>query len=74
MGMTGDVEFLTKEKSNVFAVPTTYLLSEMNIKYVFILKDGKKIKTEVKTGDEGDTEIEIVRGVQSGDVLVENQK
>lgn len=74
MGMTGDVEFLTKEKSNVFAVPTTYVLSEMNKKYVFILKDGKKIKTEVKTGDEGDTEIEIVRGVNAGDVVVENTK
>lgn len=74
LGMTGDVEFLTKEKSNVFAAPTTYVVSEMGKKYVFILKDGKTVKTEVTTGEEGDTKIEIVRGVQAGDVLVENIK
>ncbi len=74
LGMTGDVEFLTKEKMNIFAVPTTYVLSEAGKKYVFVLKDNKKTKTEVKTGDEGDTEIEIVRGVKAGDVLVENVK
>ncbi len=74
LGMTGDVEFLTKEKKNVYAVPTTYVLSEANKKYVFILKDGKKIKTEVKAGEEGDTDIEIIRGVEAGDVLVENLK
>jgi RND family efflux transporter MFP subunit len=74
LGMTGDVEFLTKEKQNVYAIPTSYLLSEAGKKYVFLLKDGKKTKTEVKTGEEGDTEIEIVRGVQAGDVLVENTK
>jgi hypothetical protein len=46
----------------------------MGKKYVFILKDGKTVKTEVTTGEEGDTKIEIVRGVQAGDVLVENIK
>lgn len=74
LGMTGDVEFVTKEKTSVFAVPTTFVLTEAGKKYVFIMQDNKKIKTEVKTGDEGDTEIEIVRGVQAGDVLVENIK
>lgn len=74
LGMTGDVEFLTREKSNVFAVPTTYVLSEQGKKYVFVLQDNKKVKTEVKTGEEGDTEIEITKGVEAGDVLVENLK
>jgi len=74
LGMTGDVEFLTKEKSNIYAVPTTFIVTEMGKKYVFILKDGKTVKTEVVTGEEGDSDIEIVRGIQAGDVLVENIK
>lgn len=74
LGMTGDVEFLTKEIKNVFAVPITFVTSEMGKKYVYVLKDDKKVKTEVKVGEEGDTDVEILRGVQKGDVLVENIK
>lgn len=74
LGMTGDVEFVTKEQTGVFAVPTTFVLSEAGKKYVFVMKDNKKIKTEVKTGAEGDTDIEIVSGVRAGDVLAENVK
>ena len=58
----------------MYAVPITYVLTEIDKKYVYILKDGKKLKTEVKTGEEGDTAIEIVRGIKAGDVLVENLK
>jgi RND family efflux transporter MFP subunit len=71
LGMTGDVEFVTKEKPNVIAVPISYVRSEKGQKYVQLLVDGKPVKTEVKTGDEGDNEIEILKGLKVGDVLVE---
>lgn len=71
LGMTGDVEFVTKEKKNVLAVPISYVRSEKGKKYVQLLSNGKPTKTEVKTGEEGDNEIEILKGLKVGDVLFE---
>ncbi|HNQ31860.1 MAG TPA: efflux RND transporter periplasmic adaptor subunit [Candidatus Woesebacteria bacterium] len=71
LGMTGDVEFVTKQKQNVYAIPSSYILTEEGKKYVFVLQDGKPKKQEVKIGDEADTEVEIVKGISGGDILAE---
>lgn len=73
LGMTGDAEFVTKEKQGVFAVPLNFVKTENKKKYVYILKDGKEIKTEVTEGDEGDEDVEIISGVSEGDVLIEKK-
>ncbi len=73
LGMTGDAEFVTKEKSGVFAVPLNFVKTENKKKYVYVLKDGKEIRTEVIEGDEGDNDVEIKRGIKDGDVLIEKK-
>lgn len=74
IGMTGDAEFVTSEKKDVYAVPLNYVKTEGDKKIAFILKDGKKEKSYVKVGDEGDEDIEIIDGVSDGTILVEPDK
>jgi|WetSurSiteA1Bulk_404760.scaffolds.fasta_scaffold01079_5 RND family efflux transporter MFP subunit len=67
VGMTGDVKFLIKEKTNVLNVPVKYVSTDKNGKYVLV--GSPKNKVYVETGLEGEDDIEIVSGVKEGDVL-----
>lgn len=73
LGMTGDAEFVAKEKMNVLSVPLQFVRNEKDKKFVTLIRDGKPVKTEVTTGEEGDQEIEIARGLQEGDVLIDTK-
>ena len=71
LGMTGDVEFIIEELSDVVAVPFEYILEEEDGSYVN-KKVGNNIeKIEVETGEEYGVMVEVVSGVSPGDVLVE---
>ncbi len=77
-GMTGDINFILKERKNILAVPTSYIKSEKSPpngkaskKYVWKLENNKKIKTFIVLGDEIDGVTVIKSGLQSGD-LIEN--
>lgn len=69
VGMTGDARFLITEKENVLNVPIKYVSTDKNGKYV--LMGNLKNKVYVKTGLEGEENIEIVSGVKEGDVLLD---
>ena len=70
IGMTGDVEFILQEKQNVLYVPVEYVHEEKGEKFVFILDGkGQKIKRIVSTGMETDTDIEILQGLNVGQVI-----
>ena len=71
LGMTGDVEFVIKELNNVLVVPISYIKTEAGKKYVNVLVNGSNVKTEVKTGNEGDMDVEILSGIKAGDILSE---
>jgi RND family efflux transporter MFP subunit len=73
LGMTGDAEFTTRQKSNVIAIPIQYIKTENGKKNVTKLVDGKRVKVEVKIGEEGDSSVEIKSGLKAGDVLIETK-
>ena len=68
-GMTGDISFVTQNKNNVLSIPTSYIKSEKNNKYVLKEEQGKRIKTYVKTGSEIDSETIITTGLKEGDII-----
>lgn len=75
-GMTGDVNFVLKQRKNVIAVPTNYVKSEKgppngeaSKKYVWKIEDNKRVKTFVTIGDEIDGSTEVKSGLQSEDVI-----
>ena len=66
LGMTGDVEFVTKEISDVLFVPSKYLKTENGKKYVL----GKnKEKIYVMTGEDMDGNVEIISGLKENDTI-----
>jgi RND family efflux transporter MFP subunit len=69
MGMTGDVEFSMGGKSNVVSIPSTYVKSEGEKKYVWKVKNGKNVKTYIKIGLEADGDYEILSGLEEGEVV-----
>lgn len=69
LGMTGDVEFVTKKMTDVLGVPTTFIKSEGGKKYVLKKVGDKQVKTTVEVGEEIDTATVILDGLQEGDVV-----
>ncbi len=67
LGMTGDANFIIRKAPNVIAVPTKYIQSnDDGSKYVWIIKNGKKTRQNIETGDTFDTDTEIKSGLAVG--------
>ncbi|PIY68546.1 hypothetical protein COY90_05455 [Candidatus Roizmanbacteria bacterium CG_4_10_14_0_8_um_filter_39_9] len=73
-GMTGDTEFVMGEKNNVIAAPDKFIKAEGDKKYVMRLHDGKEEKVYIKTGLEVDGNVEILSGIEEGNVILSVQK
>ncbi len=68
LAMTGDATFSLREVSNVLSVPTTMIKTEGKKNYVFA--DDKKTKrVYIKTGQEIDSQTEVLSGLQEGDII-----
>jgi RND family efflux transporter MFP subunit len=67
LGMTADVGFVIKEDKNVLIVPSEYVKSDNNGKYVLVGQNKKK--TYIKTAIENDTNTEVKKGLLEGDVI-----
>jgi RND family efflux transporter MFP subunit len=68
-GMTGDVEFIIKEKNNVLAVPSDFIKKEQGKKYVNVKDKNKRYKTFITAGVTIDDFTEIKSGLKEGDVV-----
>ena len=71
LGMTGDLSFVTGKKDSVLYIPMRFLQEKDGHKYVILLKNGKKVQSNVETGMETDDNIEITSGVSEGEVVTE---
>lgn len=69
LGMTGDVEFTLKERKGVLSVPLRYVRTESDKDYVWKMVKGAPVKTYIQTGLSSDTDIEVISGIDVGDVI-----
>ena len=70
-GMTADIEIIALEKSDVIAVPATAVTRKLKEQYVTIKdEEGNNIDRLVTVGDNDGEKIEIVEGINVGDVVV----
>jgi membrane fusion protein (multidrug efflux system) len=70
-GMFARVRLILQERANVAVVPEEVLVpAPGNVQFVYRVVDGKAQRVEVKTGARRGTRVEIVSGVQAGDVVV----
>jgi HlyD family secretion protein len=70
VGASADIEIVTSSKSGALCVPARTVLGTRDSRTVFLLKDGRAIKTAVKTGVGNYERIEILEGLSSGDVVI----
>jgi RND family efflux transporter MFP subunit len=70
LGMTGDVEFLVKEKNNVIALPSRFIKKDKEGSYVFVKENNKKIKKYIKIEEEIDGKIVIKSGLNEGEIII----
>lgn len=70
LGMSADATVTTQEKHNVIAVPIEALKEENGKAYVITKKNGKEDKTFVTTGLTTADEVEILKGLSPGMVIV----
>jgi RND family efflux transporter MFP subunit len=67
LGMTGDATFVLQKRENVLTLPLRAVNEDSQGSYVYI--SGKKDKKYIRTGLAGESTIEIVDGLQEGDIV-----
>ena len=74
-GMTGDITFITKETEEVMYVSNRAIIREGTKSYVKVKEaDGSVKKTQVVTGFSDGVNVEIVEGLEVGDVVLIESK
>lgn len=69
-GMTAKAELNTEQRKNTVLIPLNSVLSENEGKYVFIVENKKAIKRPVNIGITNDDMVEIISGVEEGELIV----
>jgi membrane fusion protein (multidrug efflux system) len=64
------VEFTIKSFEEAILVPSEAVTPELNTQIIYYFKDGKALKTEVKTGERTKNRIQILQGLKSGDTVI----
>jgi len=70
-GMTAMAK-ITVKNSSVLVIPNSALLRRDDKDYVMVVKEGKAVKTAVRTGLKNEESTVIVQGLQDGDRIVIN--
>jgi len=69
IGMTGDVDFLIKERKQVLVIPSNLVKTEKDKKYVEKQVNNQKVKTFITTTDEIDGSYIVTGGLKEGDLI-----
>ena len=64
------VSLVLARRENVVVLPKYVLKTYADRTYVNLLIDGIKVERDIETGVETATEVEIVKGLQAGDLVV----
>lgn len=61
---------LMRTEAPALLIPEQALVPEGERKFVFLVRDGKAVKTQVTTGRRRPGEVEVIKGLSSGDVVI----
>ena len=73
IGMTTQNELLIANVEDAIIVPSIGIKKDENGTFVYVLKDGKAVKTAVKTGIKDNLDTQIISGVNEGDEIITSQ-
>lgn len=70
VGMKFDVKVIKEIKKNVLRIVRGDFIAESGFQYVFKIEDNTAKKTDIKTGAYNDDYIEIISGLNEGDLII----
>ncbi len=73
IGMTTQNELLIANVEDAIIVPSVGIKKDENGTFVYVLKDGKAVKTAVKTGIKDNLDTQIISGVNENDEIITSQ-
>ena len=73
IGMTTQNELLIANVEDAIIVPSIGIKKDENGTFVYLLKDGKPVKTAVKTGIKDNLDTQIISGINEGDEIITSQ-
>jgi HlyD family secretion protein len=68
--MNGDAEIIAEKRENVLSVPTEAIFESDNQRFVWIIKEGKAFKREIKTGFSTDDLTEVSENLNENDIII----
>jgi HlyD family secretion protein len=69
-GMNVDVDIVTADRNHVLAISTDAIRREESRPYVYVVRDGRTVKTTIETGAANDTQTIVRSGLAAGEVVV----
>jgi membrane fusion protein (multidrug efflux system) len=69
-GLFLNVELALETRDNARLVPEEAIVGEGNKQYVFVVRDGRAVRTEIRAGARLRGEVEIAEGVNAGDLVI----
>ena len=73
IGMTTQNELLIANVEDAIIVPSIGIKKDENGTFVYVLKDGKPVKTAVKTGIKDNLDTQIISGINEKDEIITSQ-
>ena len=73
IGMTTQNELLIANVEDAIIVPSIGIKKDENGTFVYVLKDGKPVKTAVKTSIKDNLDTQIISGINEGDEIITSQ-
>jgi RND family efflux transporter MFP subunit len=71
-GLFAQAEIIVNESDPALCVPQAAISSFVGIEKVFVVRDGKAMETNVRTGRRREGVVEVLSGVKAGDAVVLN--
>jgi membrane fusion protein (multidrug efflux system) len=69
-GMFARVRLITRDAQDALVLPEQALVPQGDQQFVYRVVDGKAVRTKVEVGQRRDSKVEILNGVDKGDVVV----
>lgn len=71
IGAMVDVKIVTQQRDNIIKIPRSGLRSYLGRNFVRLLEDGQRLReVDVEPGLAGTTEVEIIKGLEEGQLIV----
>jgi HlyD family secretion protein len=70
VGASADIEIIVSERNNVLALPPRTVFGRGSERYVFRAVQGNAVKTDIKTGLSNYERVEILSGLERGEVVI----